>query len=93
MSEVNLPLPFVFWEESDETTHFFVHVSLLILCWEGIAEQFGQAAPPLIWDLFLITNCLGMITQIKRHQTFWITTNLPRKTKVPFSKVIIRQFF
>ena len=49
--------------------------------------------PPLIWSLFLITNCLGMITQIKRHQTFWITTNLPRKTKVPFSKVIIRQFF
>ena len=34
-----------------------------------------------------------MITQIKRHQTFWITTNLPRKTKVPFSKVIIRHFF
>ena len=45
MSEVNLPLRFAFWEESDKTTHFFVHVSLLILCWEGIAEQFGQVAP------------------------------------------------
>ena len=45
MSEVNLPLRFAFWEESDKTTHFFVHVSLLILCWVVITEQFGQVAP------------------------------------------------
>ena len=51
MSEVNLPLYFAFWEENDKTTHFFVHVSLLILCWVVITEQFGQAAPTNLGSL------------------------------------------
>ena len=98
MSEVNLPLRFAFWEESDKTTHFFVHVSLLILCWVVITEQFGQVAP---------TN-LGSFSDKKmsggNDYTNKKTSNLldnhkpsnmevPRKTKVPFSKVIIRHFF
>ena len=62
MSEVNLPLPFAFWEENDKTTHFFVHVSLLILCWVVIPEQFGQAAP---------TN-LGSFTDKKNVWWEWL---------------------
>ena len=98
MSEVNLPLCFAFWEESDKTTHFFVHVSLLILCWVVITEQFGQAAP---------TN-LGSFSDKKRSggndYTNKKTSNLldnhkpsnmevPRKTKVPFFQSYNSSFF
>ena len=63
---------------------FFVHVSLLILYWEGIAEQLGQVAP---------TN-LGSFSDNKLSKNDYTnkkTSNLPRKTKVPFSRVIVLQ--
>ena len=71
---------------------FFVHVSLLILYWEGIAEQLGQVAPTNLGSFSDNKLSRNDYTN-KKTSNLLDTKNLPRKTKVPFSKVIIRQFF